>query len=276
MERRIGEIFEYNGEWYQCIKADPIIGADGIINYCERCAMSASECDNFYCTDDERSDKELVVFEKLEKVGEPFTVGRKLCQHYKVFDINNICGNVSWNVHDYKTKTIVIEIKQNEIMEVKIQIPDNCELIKDGDAYIVKEKKQKSPKSWEEFCEKFPIKQEECFIDYNGEILSATVLNGCYRRESEDRNLCINKEEAKAFLALIQLCQLRKAWVGDWEQPNSNFLTAAILYSVNKQKVIVDCGNYWALNILSFPTKRMAEEFLECFKDLCETAKVLL
>lgn len=160
-------------------------------------------------------------------------------------------------------------------MEVKIEIPDNCELIKEGDSYIVREKVSK-PKSWEEFCKNFPIKQEECFIDNDGDILSAAVFNDCYRRESEDRNLCINKIEAKAFLALIQLRQLRKAWIGDWEQPNSNSLTAAILYSINKQKVIVECGNYWALNVLSFPTKQMAEEFLECFKDLCETAKILL
>ena len=33
-------------------------------------------------------------------------------------------------------------------MEVKIQIPDNCELIKSGDTYIVKEKDK--PRSWEE------------------------------------------------------------------------------------------------------------------------------
>ena len=42
-------------------------------------------------------------------------------------------------------------------MEVKIQIPDNCELIKDGDTYIVKEKNDK-PRSWEEFCRKYPVK----------------------------------------------------------------------------------------------------------------------
>ena len=32
--------------------------------------------------------------------------------------------------------------------EVKIQIPDNCELIKDGDNYVVREK-QNPPRSWE-------------------------------------------------------------------------------------------------------------------------------
>ena len=29
-------------------------------------------------------------------------------------------------------------------------------------------------------------------------------------------------------------------------------------------------------NVLSFPTKEMAEDFLGCFKDLCKTAKILL
>lgn len=159
-------------------------------------------------------------------------------------------------------------------MEVKIQIPDNCEFIKNGDTYIVKEKKQEPPKSWVEFCQNYPITEREHFISAFSVIADAE--EGVLRTTKSDRNLCASKEEAEAFLALMQLRQLRKAWVGDWEQPNSNFLTAAILYSVNKQKVIVDCGNYWALNILSFPTKRMAEEFLECFKDLCETAKVLL
>lgn len=49
--------------------------------------------------------------------------------------------------------------------EVKIQIPDNCELIKDGNTYIVKEKKQIPPKSWKKFCEKYPVKKgESCLM----------------------------------------------------------------------------------------------------------------
>ena len=161
-----------------------------------------------------------------------------------------------------------------DMNEVKIQIPDNCELIKDGDTYIVKEKKQTPPRSWEEFCKKYPLKPGEAYIDLNSGINVANCK--CSRNVSESKNWCTSKEEAEAFLALMQLRQLRKAWIGDWEQPNSNYLTAAILYSVNKQKVIVDCGNYWISKVLSFPTKKIAEEFLECFKNLCETAKILL
>lgn len=159
-------------------------------------------------------------------------------------------------------------------MEVKIEIPDNCELIKEDDSYIVREKVSK-PKSWEEFCNKFPVTSTEHYIDDYSDIINTSGWTHS-TRTSVDKNLCISREEAEAFLALMQLRQLRKTWVGDWEQPNSNSLTAVILYSINKQKVIVDCGNYWALNVLSFPTKRMAEEFFECFKDLCEIAKILL
>ena len=106
MERKIGEIFEYNGEWYQCVE-----GAG-----CYQCAFNRAEntctADNPHCTC--RSDKKDVVFKKLEKVGEPFTIVGKLCQHYKVFDIDNVCGDGFWCVHNYKAKTLTIEIKQNK------------------------------------------------------------------------------------------------------------------------------------------------------------------
>ena len=64
MERKIGEIFEYNGEWYQCIEGTG----------CYQCAFNRDEntciADNPHCTC--RSDKKEVAFKKLEKVGEPY------------------------------------------------------------------------------------------------------------------------------------------------------------------------------------------------------------
>ena len=39
--------------------------------------------------------------------------------------------------------------------EVTITIPDNCDLVKEGNTYVIKEKVTK-PQSWEEFCENFP------------------------------------------------------------------------------------------------------------------------
>lgn len=156
--------------------------------------------------------------------------------------------------------------------EIKITIPDNCELIKEGNSYIIKEKDSK-PRTWEEFCDNNSVISGESYITINSEIHEVSagrrVLIG-------DKNLCTSKEEAEAFLALMQLRQLRKAWVGNWKQSSSSTTTAVILYSIDMQQVEAVSGNFWASNVLSFPTKEMAEEFLECFRELCEQAKSLL
>lgn len=157
--------------------------------------------------------------------------------------------------------------------EVKIQIPDNCELVKDGDNYVVREK-QNPPRTWEEFCEKYPIRREEAFFATCGNVIYAGGLTGTKREGT--KNWCTSKEEAEAFLALMQLRQLRKAWVGDWEQPNSRICISTIAYNIDNEKVVVKTGNYWSNITLSFPTLEMAEDFLSCFRDLCETAKPLL
>ena len=109
MERKIGEIFEYNGEWYQCVKSP-----DGSCKHCDmnfggKCPIPIKEC-----VASSRSDLSYVIFKKLEKVGEPFTIVGKLHQHYKVFDIDNVYGDVFWCVHNYKAKILTIEIKQNK------------------------------------------------------------------------------------------------------------------------------------------------------------------
>lgn len=157
-------------------------------------------------------------------------------------------------------------------MEVKIQIPDNCELIKDGDTYIVREKNSK-PKSWEEFCNRYPLHENEVYINENGHIILNII---CAGKKRDTPNWIVNEQEAEAILALIQLRQLRKAWIGDWKQPNSHSITYVIKYDLDTNKVRLSSGNFWGSCNLSFPDYKMAEDFLNCFKDLCETAKILL
>lgn len=154
--------------------------------------------------------------------------------------------------------------------EVKIQIPDNCELIKDGDTYIVREKKQTPPRSWEEFCAKYPVTNEESYFDRAGNIYRQEEFVPDYGRKYKD--WCVSREEAEAFLALMQLRQLRKAWVGDWEVPKSGFYGVIYPYCSN----LFTDTNATSRRVLSFPTEEMAKDFLNCFRDLCETAKILL
>lgn len=155
--------------------------------------------------------------------------------------------------------------------EVKIQIPDNCELLKDGDSYVVREKRQNPPRSWEEFCERYPIQKDEAIIDISSNI---TRYRGSeYRNSKCDKSVCTSFKEAEAFLALMQLRQLRKAWVKDLNTTNATWFAVII---VKNGTIMADYGQ-WSYNYrLTFPTKEMAEDFLSCFRDLCETAKILL
>lgn len=121
MERKVGEIFEYNGEWYQCVECDS----------CGKCPLRTTECgsgtksdiaDEVFgeCSKLRRSDSKSVIFKKLEKVGEPYMSNGHLMQ--------TLSGEKQPNsIRDYKTRMcyyanciLRIEIKQNkEDMEEK-------------------------------------------------------------------------------------------------------------------------------------------------------------
>lgn len=116
MEHKIGEVFEYNGEWYQCIENDDndCTGCD----LAEPCPHSKEIAQNIgFCSDIYRDDGKSIIFKKLEKVGKPYEYsvqhrGIVMLQPYKLFTtpiINRVVCNVN-----YDTYTIDLEIKQNK------------------------------------------------------------------------------------------------------------------------------------------------------------------
>ena len=119
MERKIGEIFEYNGEWCQCI-----VGND-----CENCAFNERKCytvvDNGDpigdCCADRRKDNKDVIFKKIEKVGEPYTTSvDKTVQNYLLETAVSIPPKDVFTLINNEQRLIAIEIKQNkEDMEEK-------------------------------------------------------------------------------------------------------------------------------------------------------------
>ena len=118
MERKIGEIFEYNGDWYQAVDnaRDIMCNGCGFANNYNVCEVDSNVVGNCGC-----KDGNPLIFKKLEKVGEPFRSEKGLYQHYKVFDIDNVYGDgFFWCVHNYQARTLTIELKQNkEDMEEK-------------------------------------------------------------------------------------------------------------------------------------------------------------
>lgn len=75
MERKIGEIFEYNGEWYQCMRVPQK-------HSCKLCDLRGLCCDNgvkiVTCAWRHREDNTSVIFKKLEKIGESMKIHGRL------------------------------------------------------------------------------------------------------------------------------------------------------------------------------------------------------
>ena len=134
------------------------------------------------------------------------------------------------------------------------------------------EKQNELPKTWEEFCERNPLKKGEYLICSFSDISEVGCNRGTYRDVVEDRNYITSKQEAKAFIALMQLRQLRKCYVGDWK-PNDKQQYYGIVPNINGLDIIP----YNLTNrSMSFPTRELAKKFLTNFKDLLEIAKPLL
>ena len=117
MERKIGEIFEYNGEWYQCVEGT-----------CRNCSFYDAVCENIItignCYYSSRTDHKFVIFKKLEKVGETYEK-RISDDTFSIFQRYKACNPVilskkPYMYYNFIDSTIEIEIKQTkEDMEEK-------------------------------------------------------------------------------------------------------------------------------------------------------------
>lgn len=122
MERKIGEIFEYKGEWYQCVNGFECTKCD--LHQNKRCTARYNDIGP--CSKNSRKDNTPVIFKKLEKVGEPYEFfvknrGIILLQKYKML-VEPYINRVFCNIH-YEDNTIDIELKQNkEDMEGKTNL----------------------------------------------------------------------------------------------------------------------------------------------------------
>ena len=125
------------------------------------------------------------------------------------------------------------------------------------------------PKTWEEFCENYPVQKGECWLSDADDILQCS-----YSQHRTNKNWIPSKKSAEAHLALIQLKQLRNCWRQGWE-PDWNDDQQAKYCIVHSQEFKIHTL-YETRRFLSFPTIEMAKEFLECFRDLIEKAGDLI
>ena len=124
-------------------------------------------------------------------------------------------------------------------------------------------------------CNKFPVKPNEAFIYITGQgesdILSFEGIQ--FTRKHNIKHMCASPKSAEAHLAMIQLERLRDCWWNGWE-PKWNNCEKDVIKWDNDDLIVFTARNVRAF--LVFPTREMAEEFLECFRDLIEKARDLI
>ena len=162
----------------------------------------------------------------------------------------------------------ILDYMENK--ELKIEVPQGYEIDKEKSTFekiVFKKVEKELPKSWEELDI-----VKGFYVDSLSEIAS-TVEDTCTKEYN--RNTFPTKEEAKACIALAQLCQLRDryndGWKPDWKYKGE------MKYCIEFFKEKISRENYYSIRkVLCFKTPELRDKFLENFKDLIETAKPLL
>ena len=120
MERKTGEIFEYNSEWYQCVES-----ACNKECYFYNKSLHKTIADingNGFgaCNACFRNDNKSVIFKKLEKIGGTYAHNSVIVQKYRIRATPVIMPNEPYMYFNAIDNTIEIEIKQTkEDMEEK-------------------------------------------------------------------------------------------------------------------------------------------------------------
>ena len=154
-----------------------------------------------------------------------------------------------------------------EEKKLKINIPEGYEIDRENSTFeeIVFKKVEdplaKLPKTWEEYC-----KQTEGYVSYffsSPNSIIKSWFEGSY-------NEFVTEERVKQYVTLGKLLQLRDYWVKGYSE---------FRYAVYGDRLDGTAICDWRENInhpLTFPTREMAQKFVECFKDLMKEAHPLI
>ena len=153
---------------------------------------------------------------------------------------------------------------------IEIEVPDGYKAVYDKDTQKVEIIEVILPKTWEEFCENNPVKRSEYFI-HDGDIMNV-IIGGL--RSTTTKSMLPNKETAEAFIALMQLIQLRdcyrQGWKPDWRDGTEKYII------VQYDNTISSEVNQRISKVLSFQSPNIRSKFLHNFRDLIERAKELI
>lgn len=153
---------------------------------------------------------------------------------------------------------------------IEIEVPEGKKAIWKDNNIVFEDIGPQLPKTWEEFCSQNSVKNGECYIDVQSNVLKSGWKN---RDIYEDKNMFPSQKAAEQHLALIQLHQLRDCYRQGWipiEDQISFGITRRIDGCLNIDRFM------YSSRFLLFPNKEIAEEFLTNFWDIIEQAGDLI
>lgn len=239
MERKIGEIFEFGGEWYQCLKSAS----------CDECAFLNSNCiDNpsLRCSVYDRTDNCDTIFKKLEKLGEPYPNADKLYQLYRLpMNIEKLPPHTE-GINLVRFDIVEIEIKQNkeDMKEKKLNLkPFDIQKAREGKPVCTRDGRKARIICFDAKCADTPI---VTLVSRNdGEILLRHYRDG---KLSDDKD---------SDADLMMLPEKKEGWVNVYRDcDGANITKDDNIYSSKEAAMasaqVIDRDNYVATTIIKW------------------------
>lgn len=165
--------------------------------------------------------------------------------------------------------------KEMKIIAPEGSVVERVKIIDSNVAVVTfKKKERKLPKSWEEFCETYPIPFAFAKTKTDFDPFQAYRVPYHNRLVDAMHEFTNDHATAEAVLALCKLILLRDCyngdWVPDWDGPEPKYFI-----EFSEEKIITDAYYTIQSSPLFFKTEELRDEFLRNFRDLIEKLKPL-
>lgn len=202
-----------------------------------------------YVTRKDVGDVKIIMY--VTSLQENFAIG------ISFVEFSNLITNVSKFYYEGRTERRLSTQEEIDLFNSKLK-EQNLQIINNEIVNI----ENKLPKSWEEYCNN-PIK--EGYILFSDGIVSEKVNTKIY--PGYKSTTFPTKDLAEAIKAFKKLIILRQVWIKDWKPTEEERYYGIFVNNYKNLEISIISFSQIRRNF-SFPTKEMAEEFLETFKDL--------
>lgn len=178
----------------------------------------------------------------------------------------------------HKTEDLKNKNMETEEIKIQINVPEGKKLVgtKVENGVIIpifEDKEVELPNTWEGWCKKNKGK-DFVYINKDSAIKTFIVAVDEVLDPIQDRNAIKDESRAKAFLALMQLMNLRDEYRQGWKPDYRN---DSDKYVITHYGTAITGGKFKHYNaILSFQSADIRDKFLKNFSGLIEQAKELI